>query len=249
MTLSGKITWVTGAGTGIGSAGALKLAAAGAHVILSGRRVEPLEDISQKIASAGGSAEILPLDVTDADAVKKAADKIEAAHGKLDILVNSAGLNIPDRSWERVTPDGFDSVISANLNGSFYCCQAVLPLMRKQADGLIINVSSVAGVRPSILTGPAYTAAKHGVVAFSESLNMEEGDHGIRATALCPGEVNTPILDKRPVPPSPEDREKMLQEEDLGETILFLANLPKRVSVGTLVISPSHNRGYVKMKT
>jgi NADP-dependent 3-hydroxy acid dehydrogenase YdfG len=116
--------------------------------------------------------------------------------------------------------------------------------MREQKGGLIINVSSWAGVHPSKLTGPAYNAAKHGMVAMNESLNIEEGGNGIRACALCPGEVSTPILDSRPQPPSEEERSRMLQQEDLGDTVLFLASLPPRVCVNTLVISPTWNRTY-----
>ncbi len=244
--LTGKVGWVTGAGSGIGASAAEKLAGAGMTVVLSGRRREPLEDVAARIRGNGGTAEVEPLDVTDKDAVADVGARIMERFGRIDLLVNCAGMNIPNRSWEAVTLDGWDSVVEANLNGAFYCCQAVLPTMRAQKDGLIINVSSWAGVHPSKLTGPAYSAAKHGMVAMNECLNMEEGRHGIRACALCPGEVNTPILEKRPVPPAQEDRERMLQEQDLGDTVLFLARMPARVCVNTLVISPTWNRAYVE---
>ena len=243
--LSGKICWITGAGTGIGEAAAKSLATAGAHVILSGRREEPLTALADLINSQKGHASVQPLDVTDQKRANAVAQDIIQTHGRIDILVNSAGINIPKRSWEDVSPEGWDSVVNADLNGAFYCCYAVLPTMREQQDGLIINVSSWAGVRPSKLTGPAYNAAKHGLVAMNESINIEEGKHGIRATALCPGEVATPILDNRPVPPSHADRDRMLQAEDLGDTVLYLAMLPKRACVNTLVISPAWNRSYI----
>lgn len=242
--LSGKIAWITGAGSGIGEAAAEKLASAGAHVVLSGRRKEPLEALALKIQAKGGKAEAAPLDVTDKDAVAEIGHSIAAKHGRIDILVSSAGINIPQRNWNVVDAEGWDSVINADLNGAFYCALAVLPSMRLQKDGLIINVSSWAGVHPSKLTGPAYTAAKHGLIAMNESLNIEEGANGIRACALCPGEVATPILDSRPIPPSKEDRAKMLQAEDLGDTVLFLARLPARACVNTLIISPTRNRFY-----
>ena len=244
-SLIGKICWITGAGTGIGEASALKIASAGAHVILSGRRVEPLQALADHIENNGGNATVEALDVTDQQAAQILGEKIAEKFGRIDILINSAGINIPKRSWEEVSPDGWDSVVNADLNGAFYCCHAVLPTMRKQQNGLIINVSSWAGVRPSKLTGPAYNAAKHGLVAMNESINIEEGKNGIRATALCPGEVATPILDNRPVPPSQEDKDRMLQPEDLGDTVLYLAMLPKRACVNTLVISPSWNRSYI----
>ncbi|MEP3247515.1 MAG: SDR family oxidoreductase [Sneathiella sp.] len=244
--LAGKIAWITGAGSGIGAAAAEKLAAAGATVILSGRRKDPLELVANKIQHSGGSAQIEPFDVTDHEAATAIGERILSEYGTIDILVNSAGLNVPKRSWEHVSAAGWDSVVNADLNGAFYCCKAVLPAMREQKDGLIINVSSWAGIHPSKLTGPAYSAAKHGLVAMNETLNMEEGINGIRACALCPGEVATPILDARPVPPSEEDRARMLQSEDLGETVLYLARLPARACVNTLIISPTWNRSYIE---
>ncbi|MFT6558444.1 SDR family oxidoreductase [Sneathiella sp.] len=243
--LNGQIGWVTGAGSGIGAAGAKKLAREGMHVILSGRRTAPLEKIAQSIRDDGGSAEIAPLDVTDQKSVEEVAKDIIKRFGRLDLLVNSAGLNVKERSWEQVNAEGWNRVVNADLNGAFYCCAAVLPTMRQQKEGLIINVSSWAGVHPSRLTGPAYTAAKHGMVAMNESLNIEEGINGIRACALCPGEVATEILDARPIPPSQEDRDRMLQDEDLGDTILFVATLPARACVNTLIISPTWNRSYI----
>jgi NADP-dependent 3-hydroxy acid dehydrogenase YdfG len=133
-------------------------------------------------------------------------------------------------------------VIRIDLDGAFYCCHAVLPMMRKQKGGLIVNISSIAGKRVSPMTGPAYSAAKFGLNAMTDSLNAEECVNGIRATAVCPGEVATPILDKRPVPVSAEDRAQMLQPEDLGETIAFLARMPAHVCINELVITPTWNR-------
>ena len=127
----------------------------------------------------------------------------------------------------------------------FYCCHAVLPGMRERKDGLIINVSSWAGRYASTLTGPGYNATKHAVVALTESINMEECANGIRATSILPGEVATPILEKRPVPPTPEVRARMLQPEDLGATILYVATLPPRACVNELIISPTWNRFYL----
>ena len=145
-----------------------------------------------------------------------------------------------------MTREAWDSVIQIDLNGAFYCTQAVLPGMRTQREGLVINVSSWAGVRVSFLTGPAYTAAKHAMNAMTESLNMEECINGIRGCAICPGEVSTPIMDKRPIPMSAEDRSRMVQPEDLGDTILFVAALPSHVCINELVISPTWNRGYMR---
>ncbi|MDH3645125.1 MAG: SDR family NAD(P)-dependent oxidoreductase, partial [Gammaproteobacteria bacterium] len=125
------------------------------------------------------------------------------------------------------------------------CAKAVLPTMIEQRDGLIINISSWAGRHVSVVTGPAYTAAKHAMNAMNESLNMEAGIFGVRACAICPGEVATPILDNRPVPVTAEDRAKMVQSEDCGEIVRFLARLPSHVCINELTVSPTWNRGYV----
>lgn len=240
--LTGTVSWVTGAGSGIGRAGAMALAKAGSTVVLSGRRAEPLDEVAQAISAAGGTAGTAPLDVSDAEAVGMVAGEIIRDHGRLDILVNSAGMNVPNRHWPDTDPAAWASVVDINLTGAFNVTHAVLAQMREQGDGLILNVSSWAGRYDSYLTGPAYNAAKHGVVAMSAHLNLEEGRHGVRACALCPGEVNTPILDKRPVPVPQEEKDRMLQEDDLGETILFVARMPKHVCLNEILISPTWNR-------
>jgi NADP-dependent 3-hydroxy acid dehydrogenase YdfG len=243
--LKGKIAWVTGAGTGIGRAGAVDLAKAGAYVILSGRSESTLKETAKLIAKAKGKCDVMPLDVSDRKAVDRTAAAILKRHKKIDILVNSAGLNIPKRSFLDVEPAGWDQVIDINLNGTMYCVMAVLPQMRKRKDGLIVNVSSWAGKHIGKVTGPAYNASKFGVSALTETINAEEGGNGIRACCLCPGEVATPIMDRRPVPPSKDERAKMLQEEDLGATIAFVASLPARACINEIIISPTWNRSYV----
>ena len=244
-SLKNTVAWVTGAGTGIGQAGALALARDGAVTVLSGRRPEPLEETAEMIRNAGGEAVVEPMDIADATAVDAVVRNIADRFGRLDILVNSAGINVPERHWTKMTPDGWRQVISIDLDGAFYCCSAVMPTMRAQKDGLIINISSWAGRFVSYLTGPAYTAAKHGMVALTSSINHEEFRNGIRACSICPAEVATPILDKRPVPVSDADKARMLQQEDLGETILFVARMPAHVCVNEILISPTHNRGYM----
>ena len=244
-SIEGEIAWITGAGTGIGQAGAISLAEAGAKVILTGRRQEPLEQTAKVIREAGGEALIAPGDFTDRTTIAAIVKQIMDRYGRIDMLVNSAGINIPKRSWATVEAEGFDSVVAADLNGPFYTTHAVLPIMRAQKDGLIIQISSWAGVYVSKLTGPAYNAAKHGLVALSESINQEECVNGIRSCCICPGEVATPILDNRPVPVTDEQKAQMLQSEDLGETILYVARMPKTVCVNEILISPTWNRGYI----
>lgn len=238
----GKIAWITGAGTGIGEAGAIKLAADGMKVILSGRRLDKLEAVAEKI---GANASIEQLDVSDRDAVTDVVSRILLQHGSIDVLVSSAGINVKARNWHNLSLDDWDRVIRIDLDGAFYCTKAVLPSMIKNKDGLIINISSWAGRFVSVITGPAYTAAKHALNAMNESLNMEAGIHGVRACAICPGEVATSILDNRPIPVSEEDKANMVQPEDCGDIIGFLAQLPNHVCINQLTVSPTWNRGYV----
>lgn len=242
-SLKGKVAWITGGGSGIGLAGAIELVKAGAHVVISGR-TKATNDSGEKALRALGSAEAILLDVADKKAVKSAADTILAKHGRIDILVNSAGTNVTKRNFDVVSAEGWDEVVAINLSGLFYCVHAVLPAMRKQKDGLIINVSSWAGRFPSSLTGPAYNATKRGVIALTEQINIEECTNGIRASAVLPGEVATPILRTRPVPPSKEQMARMTQAEDLGQAILFIASMPARTCVNELIIAPTWNRFY-----
>jgi NADP-dependent 3-hydroxy acid dehydrogenase YdfG len=243
--LNGKVAWVTGAGTGIGEAAAVSLAGAGMRVVLSGRRKAELDRVAARIAQAGGSARVAALDVADAAAVQAVVDGIVAAEGRIDVAVNSAGLNVQKRHWKHLSLADWNQVVRIDLDGVFHCCHALMPVMRRQKDGLIVNVSSWAGRFVGSVTGPAYHAAKFGVNAMTETINIEEGLHGIRATAVCPGEVATPILDKRPIPVTPEQRALLVQPEDCGELMLFLARMPAHVCINEVIISPTHNRGYV----
>jgi len=228
-SIKGEVAWVTGGGTGIGQAGAVRLAAEGAKMVLTGRRREPLEDTAKMIRDKGGEAIVAPADMGKREEVEAVAKRIADECGRCDILVNSAGINVRNRKWADVDASAFDTVVDANLSGPFYATAAVLPMMREQKRGLIIQISSWAGVYVSPLTGPAYSASKHGLVALSESLNQEECVNGIRSCCICPGEVATPILEKRPVPVSDADKARMLQADDLGETILFVARMPAHV--------------------
>jgi NADP-dependent 3-hydroxy acid dehydrogenase YdfG len=243
--LTGKVAWVTGAGSGIGQAAAISLAKEGATVVLTGRRKEPLQATAATIKKAGGKAEVKPGDLMKGAVVTRIAKDIEEKHGRCDILVNNAGLNILERRWDQLTPAGAQQVIEGNLSSAFYCSSAVLPMMRKRKDGVLIHTSSMAGRAPSPLSGAAYSAAKHGVVAMSHTINMEECVNGIRSCVICPGEVATPILDKRPIPVSKEERARMAQSEDVGDLIRYVACLPPHVTINEVWITPTWNRGYV----
>jgi NADP-dependent 3-hydroxy acid dehydrogenase YdfG len=248
MTKHGKrVAWVTGGDSGIGEAGAEALAADGFVVVISGRRREALDAVVARITTGGGQAEAIALDVSKAEDVTEAVQKILAQFGRIDLLVNSAGINVPKRSWADMEIEGWDRLVEINLNGVLYCMRAVLPAMRAQKDGIIINVASWAGRHVSKMPGPAYTTTKHAVLALTHSFNMDECVNGLRACCLSPGEVATPILKLRPVMPSEEEQARMLQAEDVGRTIAFVASMPARVCINEILISPTWNRGFVAM--
>jgi len=243
--LAGKIAWVTGAGSGIGEAAALALAAEGAELVLSGRREAPLEAVAARIVAAGGRAHVQPGDMGDAAAAGAAGRAIAARFGRLHILVNNAGLNITERRWAALTHAGAEELLRGNLASAFHTVIAALPLMRPHGDGVLIHTASMAGRNISLLSGAGYTAAKHGMVAMSHTLNMEEGVNGIRSSVICPGEVATPILDKRPNPVSAAERARMVQPQDVGELVRFIACLPPHVTLNEVWITPTWNRSHV----
>jgi NADP-dependent 3-hydroxy acid dehydrogenase YdfG len=243
--LAGKVAWVTGAGSGIGAAAALALAGEGAILVVTGRRRAPLEETAERIAAGGGTVHVQEGDLMQARSAEAIAAFIKERLGRLDILVNNAGLNVTERSWAQLKPQAAEQVIDGNLASAFYCVMAALPMMRAQRDGVLIHTASIAGRMVHPLSGPAYTAAKHGVVAMSHSINMEECANGIRSSVICPGEVATAILDKRPNPVSAEERARMVQPEDCGDLIRYIACLPKHVCINEVHITPAWNRGYV----
>ena len=242
--LAGQVAVVSGGGTGIGESTAEALAHEGARVAVVGRRSEPLEAVAAGLTRAGRTAVAVPGDVTDADAVDGVVDEVMARWGRIDVLVNSAGTNVPRRDLASLSAADWDAILRVNLTGTFLMTAAVLPGMRQQGSGTIVNVSSIAGYRAMALTGPAYNAAKAGVNAFTESVNLAERRHGIRACAVCPGEVATPFLEQRPQPPSAEARASMLQPEDLAAAVLFVATLPQRANVELLTMYPTEQRDW-----
>jgi len=240
--LTGKIAWVTGGGSGIGQAAAVELAKAGAAVIVSGRRASALAETGTLIESAGGKAEAEAVDIADREAVERTAKAILARNGRVDILVNCAGVNIPKRFYKDLTAPEWDRVVEINLNGALYCTLAVLPSMRERRGGLIVNIGSWFARYPGYVGGAAYNASKQALAAMTHQLNLEEGLHGIRGCVIHPGETVTPMQRARPKPPSPEDQAKMLKMEDLGRVVRFVAESPAHVCVNEVVITPTWNR-------
>jgi NADP-dependent 3-hydroxy acid dehydrogenase YdfG len=243
--LAGKIAWITGAGSGIGESAALALADEGATTVLTGRTRDKLERVAARIRQQGHESHVQPADLMDAKQVQAVGTFIKNTLGRLDILVNNAGLNIVDRHWDKLTPEGIDELVHGNLSQSLYCVTVALPMMRAQQDGVLIHTASIAGRIPGGFPGPIYSAAKHGVVSMSHSINMQECVNGIRSTVFLPGEVATPILDKRPNPVGPEVRARMVQPEDCGDLIRYIACLPKHLVMNEVWLAPAHNRSYV----
>jgi NAD(P)-dependent dehydrogenase (short-subunit alcohol dehydrogenase family) len=243
--LKGKVAWVTGAGSGIGEAVALMLAREGVTVVLTGRRREPLETVFARISEAGGNAHVQPGDLTEPEDVRRIGDHLREALGRCDILINNAGININDRHWDKLTPENARLMVNGNLSAAAQCVTVALPLMRERQDGLIIHTASMAGRFIGGFPGPLYTAAKHGIVAMSHSINMQECVNGIRSCVFLPGEVATPILDRRPNPVGPEVRAKMVQSEDCADLVRYICLLPPRLCMNEVMLSPTHNRRYV----
>ncbi len=245
--LSGKIVWITGAGSGVGESAAVLMARAGATVVLTGRRVEPLEAVAARIASEGGTAMVAAGDVTDKAMASSVVAQIVARFGRLDILVNNAGMNIKNRKLAELTPDTVDEMVAGNLNGAYYNVLAALNVMRQQKDGVLIHTASWAGKYISQISGSTYSTAKAAVIAMSETINIEEFRNGIRSSVLCPNEIATPMLEKRPVKVTDDEKARMLQMDDMGNLIVYIASQPPHVCINEVVISPTWNRFYEKM--
>ena len=242
--LDQKVAWITGAGSGIGRAVAVTLAHAGAIVALTGRRVENLEETAALIRDNGGTALIAPADVSNRAAVAFAHAAIVDAFGDPHILVNNAGWNERQRHWRELTPEAAERLVNINLTAGVLCSLAALPAMRRRRDGCLVHVASVSATGIFLASGPIYTAAKYGLRAMSATLNAEEGIHGIRSICINPGEVATPILDKRPVKITAEQRAIMVQPDDVAAAVLFSVTQPARVCITELTITPTDNAFY-----
>jgi len=238
MRLKGKSAVVTGGGTGIGQAIALALAGEGCRVAIAGRREDKLR---QAAASWRGDGEILThvVDVANRESVAKLFEWARQKLGQVDILVCNAGMNTKLRSMSDMPPETWDQVIAVNATGTYNCMRAVLPEMRQRKDGLIIVIDSISGKRASVLGGVAYNASKHAVTALCTTVALEEGKNGIRVTSICPGEVDTPLLDDRPVALTAEHRSRILMGEDVAAAALMVACLPPRAHVHELIIKPT----------
>jgi NADP-dependent 3-hydroxy acid dehydrogenase YdfG len=232
-----KVAVVTGAGSGVGRATAIKLAQQGWSVVLIGRTEKTLRETAE-MSGKPDECTITPLTIGDLSATSKLASEVLTLFGRIDLLVNAAGTNVPKRSLEVLSMEDYHAMMDSNLNGAFYLVQAFLPMMRQQKSGTIVNIVSDAGKQASPKAGPGYVISKFGMVGLTQAINAEERGHGIRACAILPGDIDTPLLDKRPAPPNAELRAKMLQPEDVADCVLLAVNLPERAVVEELLLRP-----------
>ena len=228
---------VTGAGSGVGRAVALRFAAEGWRVALVGRRPEPLTETAAAVAADDGRVGVFPCDVSAPEAVTAMAGAVLARFDGVDVLVNAAGINVTRRSFEALSLDDWHAVLATNLHGAYYCVRAFLPGMRTRRTGTIININSDVGKVARDLAGPAYVSSKFGLMGLTQQINAEERANGVRACSICPRDINTPLLDKRPQPPAPEVRARMLQPDDLADCVWLVATLPSRAIVDEISLS------------
>ena len=232
------IAVVTGAGSGVGRAIALRVAHEGWNVALVGRRSETLSE-TIALGSPDMRDRMVPFacDVSDAVAVEAMGKAVLARFGDVDVLVNAAGINVPQRSFAALSLDDWHAVLGTNLHGAYYCVRAFLPGMRARQTGTIININSDVGKVARDLAGPAYVSSKFGLNGLTQQINAEERRHGVRACSICPRDINTPLLDKRPEPPTPEARTRMIQPEDIADCVWLVATLPARAIVEEISMS------------
>lgn len=235
--LAGKVTLVTGAGSGIGRAAARRLSAEGSAIVLVGRQEAKLAETAGLVR--GSDTLIHAADIADPAGVDGLVAAALARYGRLDVLVDAAGINVPKRSLAEGSFEDYQAVMGVNLGGAFLLARAALLIMRQQGGGTLIFVASDSGLLGNNFAGVAYVASKFGLRGLAQAINAEERQNGIRATTICPGEVNTPILDRRPRPPPPEARQRMLQPEDVAECIALAALLPPRAVIEELTVRPA----------
>ena len=242
MNKSRRICIITGAGSGIGLATAIEMAKREFELICVGRNIDKLNVAKGEIKKHGIDADIFALDVSNREMVFQMVDDVIKKFGQIDVLINNAGHSSNHRRLLSTPESEIESVVGTNIFGTIYCTQAVVEQMSKIDSGTIINVSSIAGLSPSIQGGMIYGATKSAIINFTEFINAEYKFNRIRATAIIPGEVRTPALDRRPVPPSEEDRANMVDPVDVATIIANVAEMPTNVSVPQLIIRPNVSR-------
>src|SRR5438034_533362 len=237
--LMNKTAVITGAGSGVGQAIAIALVKQNWQVALVGRREETLRETVKRAGKNSKNLLVCPCDIGIVKAVEKLANRVLAEFKEIEVLVNGAGTNAPKRTLEVLTLEDYHAMIDTNLNGAYYCVQAFLPQMRARKSGTIINIVSEAGKQASPKAGPAYVMSKFGLAGLTQSINAEERPNGIRACAVFPGDIDTPLLDKRPAPPNAAARARMLRPGDVAACALLAISLPPRVVVEEILVRPT----------
>ncbi|MFN3151534.1 SDR family oxidoreductase [Bremerella sp.] len=237
MTNENTLALVTGGASGIGYATAIALASEGMQVVICGRNEASLKEAANSI---GSNVIAKVCDVANREEVAQLFSWLSREHRSPDILVNCAGINIANRMMANIDPADFDRVMNVNVTGTFNCIHAALPEMRKRGAGYIMNVVSVAGKRTMLMAGMPYCVSKTAQSTLGTFVNLEEAQNGIKVTNIYPGETNTPIVDRRPEPPSAERREAMLQPEDVAACVISILKLPARAVVPELIVSPPY---------
>jgi NADP-dependent 3-hydroxy acid dehydrogenase YdfG len=236
--MENQVVLVVGASSGIGRETAVRFARAGARVMASARRAERLCELQDSLTRERHAIETLAADAADAAQMERLAGRTRESLGEIDVMVFATGTNVPDRSMKRLNTGIWDMMVSVNLNGAYYITSAVLPAMRERRAGHLIYVSSVSGLFADI-SGAAYQASKRGLLGLAHAIRFEEKENGIRTCVVCPGLVDTEILDRRPVKPSAEILAKALRPEDVAEAIFAIASLPDRVCVPEIQVVPA----------
>lgn len=231
MDMKDRVAIVTGSGRGIGRAIAVKLARSGAHVVLTSRTEEQLQEVASEIISSGGSAEVCTADLAKEQDIIALFKNVAVNCGQLDILINNAGFGIFGPVADFSAED-LDAVLGVNLRGCFLCCREAMKLMIPRKSGYIINISSVVGFK-GYPNQAAYTAAKHGIMGITKSLAVEAQEHNIRVSVISPGGVDTDMI--RQARPD-LDPELLLKPEDIAQSIEYLLSLPERAAVDEIYI-------------
>jgi serine 3-dehydrogenase (NADP+) len=239
VSLKNQVALIVGASSGIGRATAVQLAQEGVSVMAAARRLDRLRALESELTPQGLKIAVSEADAAKAAGMRRLAKETRQRFGKIDVLVYATGTNTPDRSMRRLRPEIWDTLIQVNLNGAYYATEAVLPEMREVRSGYLIYVSSISGLAPDV-SGAAYQASKRGLVGFAHAIRMEERENGIRTSVVCPGLVNTEILEKRPVKPSEETLAKALLADDVAELIVGIVKLNPRVDIPEVQITPTY---------
>jgi NAD(P)-dependent dehydrogenase (short-subunit alcohol dehydrogenase family) len=235
--LRGQVALVFGAGSGIGRATALAFAGEGAAVGLASRTGRDLATLADEIGAGEGTWLQLPTDVADRGQVDRAVAETVDRFGRLDVVVNSAGVNTQQRRMAELPESEWRRIQATNLDGAFHVTQAALDQMRSRGGGLIVHIASASG-RWGDLSGAAYQASKHGIVGLCQATMFEERENGIRMTAILPGLTDTPMPMRRPTPPPRSLLDQAMGAEDVARACVFLASLPARTYVPELIMLP-----------